>query len=470
MYGFAGTGKTALAQTIADFAEESHILGATFSFSRTSRQNDPAHLFPSIAYQLATRNSAYRYLLAAQIGADPDLPQKDMSTHFKKLIVEPLSVLRFSKKVLIIIDGLDECRGYSKQCQIINLISGAASSPVPLPISWMVCSRPMAHIMATFSDTDFTIDCWRLEIRIDDSEARRDIELIFQDEFKAMMEKHSIVPKEGKSWPTAEDEKKMIDAASELPVYAHTAVKFIDDPDVADPESRLQAVISFIDDCSGKSPMTKPLYYLDKLYERILDGVHHRSLHQALQLLRTSDLYPSIPILQLANLFSLSLNQFYAVMGQLRSVVDIPQPDEAFRDVLRFHVSFIEFLEDPARSGVLAFDDRLIHLEFAKVCFGTLGQITPRYAMGLAWVPTASEEISAFSVAHRILNYCATNVWDACLQLGDVVDPVLLNIIVNFRYPFLRFVKDKIPILLFRDWIEWLTKQVRLFDSIIRLS
>ena len=52
--GIAGTGKSTIAQTVAQYCRESGILGATFFFSRgDSDRTDPSRVFTSIAFQLS---------------------------------------------------------------------------------------------------------------------------------------------------------------------------------------------------------------------------------------------------------------------------------------------------------------------------------------------------------------------------------------------------------------------------------
>ncbi|EEB94165.1 hypothetical protein MPER_07068, partial [Moniliophthora perniciosa FA553] len=54
LYGPAGAGKSAIAQTVAETAREENILVASFFFSRAdSKRNNPKYIFLSIAYQLA---------------------------------------------------------------------------------------------------------------------------------------------------------------------------------------------------------------------------------------------------------------------------------------------------------------------------------------------------------------------------------------------------------------------------------
>lgn len=466
LYGYAGVGKTAVAQTIGEIAKEPDfaLLGAAFFFSRTRKQNDPLRIFISIAYQLATVNEQFRRLVNRQLMEDVSLLEKDMRTQFKKLLLEPLSMLKVEKRLLLIVDGLDECAGYDEQCQIIELISEAAKTPSSLPVIWMICSRPESHIKKKFSDPDTEVNCWRKELPVDDSETRQDIETFLLAQFEKTKKEYHPDVKEDGSWPGAEEVQKIVSAASGLFVYASTAAKFIGDPNAADPDSQLKALIEFIDDSPAKSATTNPLHYLDRLYEQILSEVQPGRVELALKIMGTASQYPTLSALQLANLFGVSEAQFYTTLFRLHSVAVVPPPEKASSEsVTFFHASFFDFLKNPKRSGKFAVYPDRIHAEFAKACFNVLNQTKLRYAKNLAWPPQAGDT-PAFSVAHQIFTYAADNVWNACMNLGDVGDPGLFEVIVNFRYPFLRFIEDKIPVSKFASFVEWLMKQIRIHN------
>ncbi|KAF9442948.1 hypothetical protein P691DRAFT_680498, partial [Macrolepiota fuliginosa MF-IS2] len=456
LYGFAGVGKTAIAQTIGEFAMD-NILCAAFFFSRKRKHNDPSRLFISIAYQLASRNEDYRHQVTYQLVQDLGLLQKDMRTQFKKLLVEPLSTLKLEKKLLIIIDGLDECDGDAAQREIILLISRASSS---LPVVWMICSRPEYHIKHTFLSTDLRIECRRRELRVDDSEARRDIETFIRSGLQEIKEEYPAVDaRAGDNWPAAEDVGKIINAAAGLFVYAAILIKFIRDPTYADPESQIKAVVDFIENSPAST--TNPLHYLDQIYEQILSSVQEALLDLALQLLGIAAFYPKLPVLHLANLVGVTPNKFYAALNRLYSVVEVPLPENASTDSLHiFHPSFIDYLKDSKRSGRFKIDENAIHAHFAIRCFGVLGMTKLKFAKELAWTPKQSDT-PALSLAHQILAYTTANVWTACTNLGDAADVELFNVIANFKYPFLRHIEDKIPVAQFSEFSLWLLRQVR---------
>lgn len=477
LWGFAGVGKSAVAQTVAERAAEDGQLGAAYFFSRLQGRDQYAKVWATIAYQLAVRIPNYRTNVARQLANDLDLLDKAPSIQFKRLIADPLASLPPSPKFLVILDGLDECQSEEAQLNIIELIASITKSASSSPLVWMVCSRPERHIRALFSDGDFPIGCWRLELSIDGEETKNDIGSFVRSRFGDIREKYSGAV--GKLWPSEEDIRAVVNACSGSFAYACTTIRYVDNVEVNDPQGRLGYLIHSLAEPSsvGSYGKENPFVQLDHLYAQIISEIPEdvqpiRLLH----LLGTRILYPSLSIIQMANLFSLDRSTFDHCMRPLLSVVNVPAPDRVSRDGLRFyHVSFADFLIrkrnllfDNYQFGkamtitrTISFDRRLIGLEFIQVCFRVLAQTTPQHAMNLTWSPNKADGTSAFSVSHQLLNYCATNIWSACLRLGDINDPVLHRTIVNFRYPFLRFVKDKIPKSEFLAWIYFLQSQVR---------
>ncbi|KAF8961961.1 hypothetical protein BDZ97DRAFT_1165915 [Flammula alnicola] len=74
MYGPAGCGKSAIAQTIAEMCAEAGILAGSFFFSRTAAdRNKKDHFIPSLAYQLCLSISEMRVHVAMAVEHDPTL-------------------------------------------------------------------------------------------------------------------------------------------------------------------------------------------------------------------------------------------------------------------------------------------------------------------------------------------------------------------------------------------------------------
>jgi hypothetical protein len=451
VFGFAGVGKTAVAQTVAERAMGENILGAAFFVSRTRNQDDPGRVFISIAYQLLPQDQQYRARVEELVAADPSLLEKDMRTQFRKLIVEPLSRSTRKEKMLIIIDGLDECQRNDSQREIIDLIASAASQS--LPVVWMICSRPEHHIKSAFDANPMKGLCWRKEITVDDSETRRDIERFLWSRFRGIAEEYTV-----SEWPSPADVEKLINAASGLFVYAETVSRFVGDRDIEDPVAQLETIMEFIDSPANSSTMN-PFHYLDQLYMEILKRVPKQHLTHALRILGISGIYPPLPVLQLANLLGLRRSTFEAALRKLYSIVEVPAKKPSENPLHIFHASFIDFLKDPKRSGPFALDLDKLHADFAKACFGVISQTALRYAKQLVWKPEPHEP-AAYTIAGHILTYCTKSAWEACCNHGDAPDRELLDIVIQYRYSFLCFLRDKIPGEAFYKWSEWLIRQV----------
>ncbi|KAG1811646.1 hypothetical protein EV424DRAFT_121915 [Suillus variegatus] len=113
--GPAGTGKSAIAHTIANWFNDSGGLGSCFCFDRRSGA-DERHkkVFSTIARDLADRDPEFRRTLANTVGHAKALKNTtDIIQQWRKLLMEPSK--KFSESsvgpVLIVIEALDESGG-----------------------------------------------------------------------------------------------------------------------------------------------------------------------------------------------------------------------------------------------------------------------------------------------------------------------------------------------------------------------
>ena len=158
LYGSAGAGKSAIAQSIAEKCAKLNLLVASFFFSRASpSRNNEKFLIASIAYQLAISIPVTRSYIESAIQIDPAVFDRSLDTQIETLIIQPLEnayavVNPADAKQwprLIIIDGLDECHDPLIQRSIIHVLS-AALLRITFPIL-LVASRPEPHIRHAFN-------------------------------------------------------------------------------------------------------------------------------------------------------------------------------------------------------------------------------------------------------------------------------------------------------------------------------
>jgi NACHT domain len=165
LYGSAGAGKSAIAQSIAELCTAElctaqSILLATFFFSRTdSSRNHASSLFPTLAYQLAMYPEA-RGVIEAIVEKDPLVFSRSIEVQLELLVIRPLRRIfeatppkeGFGLRYVIIIDGLDECQDSAVQCSILKAIANTLTQQRGrLPLIFLIASRPEQDITMTIS-------------------------------------------------------------------------------------------------------------------------------------------------------------------------------------------------------------------------------------------------------------------------------------------------------------------------------
>ncbi|KAF9786511.1 hypothetical protein BJ322DRAFT_1218661 [Thelephora terrestris] len=119
--GLAGTGKTTIAQTIAERTFADGRLGASFFCSRDfeDRRNLKS-IFPTIGVQLACTHVEFRSIFVPLVQSDPDVAHETLYSQMNKLIVQPL--VKSAISTMIMIDALDECKDDEPASAILSVL------------------------------------------------------------------------------------------------------------------------------------------------------------------------------------------------------------------------------------------------------------------------------------------------------------------------------------------------------------
>jgi len=145
--GLAGTGKSAIAQTIAERLFANSCLGASFFCSRGIEDCSNLQLiFPTLAFQLAQQYPEFWSSLIPLLQSNPDIIHESLQNQKQKFLVEPLQSADIS--TVIVIDALDECKDDDPESSIL-LILGQFVLDIPR-IKFLITSRPEKHIMTGF--------------------------------------------------------------------------------------------------------------------------------------------------------------------------------------------------------------------------------------------------------------------------------------------------------------------------------
>ncbi|KIK35362.1 hypothetical protein CY34DRAFT_587433, partial [Suillus luteus UH-Slu-Lm8-n1] len=157
--GPAGTGKSAIAHTIAKWFEDMGGLGSCYSFDR-QREADRRHekIFSTIARDLADRDPEMRRALADAVKTAPQLKTTaDIAQQWQKLLIEPLkkSSRPSGEPIVITIDALDESGGQQTREDLLRILAGkhpAVQKITDLPgnFRFIVTSRPDRDIEDKF--------------------------------------------------------------------------------------------------------------------------------------------------------------------------------------------------------------------------------------------------------------------------------------------------------------------------------
>ena len=231
LFGSEGTGKTAIAQTIAEYCKTNGTLGACFFFSRVvnSERNTDKNLIATLAYQLCVTVLELKPFIAKAVEDDPSTFQKDVDTQMERLIINPIIQATnegktFGYPILIVIDGLDECEGVKEQCGFLRAISGAIGR-YNLPLYFFITSRQEEHIVEWLNE-DRTL---RLTLDLDQNhiQTKGDIEAYVCSEFKRMRSVHHIP--EWLAWPSQADIQMVVSKTNMSFGRASELVTFIED-------------------------------------------------------------------------------------------------------------------------------------------------------------------------------------------------------------------------------------------------
>jgi hypothetical protein len=357
--GAAGVGKSAIMQSVAQ--DESSVLsdiivGATIFFSVNGRQ-DGTKAITTIVYQLAVKLYTYRLFVQREVTQDPSLLQKSLSRQFRKFIVEPFihqCILDRSSRLLIIIDGLDECANPLTQQELLGLISDFCIIYPASPIVWMIASRPEPHITSFFSQSKLALSYEKEEILVDSDDAHEDVKLYLRDKF-GEVQMASITLQHLPQWPSEGDFSKIAAASGGLFAYASTVVRYINDPTYGDPASQLDDVLNIIETGteSGVPGEGHPMAQLDALYAHIMSKIPTKVMANTRKLLLLYVGGSSRVSFQFnCNMLGMSANAAYGATHHIRAIAIVPAPADAAKDRLTFfHKSFPDYLRDFKRSG-----------------------------------------------------------------------------------------------------------------------
>ena len=344
--GLAGTGKSTIAQTVAETAFADGKLGASFFCSRdfAERSNLQA-IFPTLAFQLAHQYPSFRKELLRVLKARRDAGRGSLCSQMEMLLVGPLKAANVS--TLIIIDALDECKDEEPSSAILSVLSRYVDR-IP-HVKFFITGRPEPRIRSGFRLKSLRpiTEVFKLH-DVARSAVNHDIKLYFRAQLTDIATSRSNCDF-AEDWPSSSDIDVLCAKAAGLFIYASTVVKFVAFR-YQTPTQQLERIISLPKNTAHEGRAGVDLLYTQILEQAAADvGIvqYDAEIYSHFKTVVGAVLLVHNPLSAKALSDLLRLSNIYTTLQSLHSLLLVPESPE--EPICIFHKSFPDFLTDPNR-------------------------------------------------------------------------------------------------------------------------
>ena len=345
--GLAGTGKSTIAQTIAERLFADGRLGASFFCSRDFEdRRDLRYIFPTLAIQLAYGHQEFRSIIVPLLRTNPGIIYESLYNQMETLIVQPLG--SSTTTTVIVIDALDECADEDPQSAILSVM-GRLVEGIP-NVKFLITGRPEPRIRSGFRlgllrplTEVFVLH------EVEPSVINVDIRRFLEHGLHELGRRQGI---EQDCWPTDEHLDLLCERSAGLFVYAVATIRFLDHS-FTPPNEQLDIILrapgSTTHEGQARLQLGTTLY---SLYLSTLQTAFNRTstkddekvrLVLGAVILAVNPLPPSV----IAALVNLGKKQVMNLLQLVQSLLKLPEDPDL--PVLPFHKSFPDFITDPLR-------------------------------------------------------------------------------------------------------------------------
>jgi hypothetical protein len=340
--GFAGTGKTAVTQSVCEMLKDR--LAGTFFFSRDSAERRrPSNILPTLIYYLAYSRLSFRRSICDVIAQNPDVSSKAVQIQIQKLVSEGMKNVQAPNQppLLFVLDALDECdKEYGREGGPLLPLLISRLSSLPYPVKVFMTSRPEASITKMVESVTSVTRPFVLH-QIEAPVVQADIERYLREEFAKILEQHDMEP----PWPTEAQMRLLVQLAGCLFIYAATVVKFVSDS--IHPFDSLSTFLSADAGTSKHAHATLDSVYLQiiRVFTRDPTGGASSIFREVIGAIFA--LQRPLSRLTLGKLLQMEMEKVNSTLRHLHSLVDVgTSPNHLIRT---FHPSFFDFLIHPER-------------------------------------------------------------------------------------------------------------------------
>jgi len=376
--GMAGTGKTAIAQTVCSRVHEHAevMLGGSFFCSRSTgsaAQRKVRCIVPTLARLLARKSIKFGEALAAELTNDPEIPNHRVSEQVKRLLYKPLIAVKDSHvPIVFVIDALDECGGKPTAgeapntdsdrmvSELLTALVDLSRSSVKLPVKFLVTSRPETHIRDT-PVSDITFSTILHLHTVGTEQVTSDIRLYISTRLFSSPKLRARF--------TADDADLLARLSDGLFIVATTALKYALGEGIDAAASRFKTLLNSARDglSSGAAVPLDSMYSLILMDTARVGQVHADELNALLQLLASLlSAQMALSVAALADILDQDKDEVRARLSRLHAVVYVPDDDD--EPSLRvLHASFGDYLFHRAPSAI-SISQSLGHVIMARGC------------------------------------------------------------------------------------------------------
>ncbi|KAH8096646.1 hypothetical protein BXZ70DRAFT_328161 [Cristinia sonorae] len=248
LYGLPGSGKSAIANSIAQSFRGHSRLGAFLFFNDREHLSTPAALIRTLAAQLALFDERINAAVSKALQMNPDVTKSSLAAQFTQLLVGPLnsdSVAPVSGRgaVVVVIDALESCGNPASREELLSVLVNQCGQ-LPKWLRVVIISRKEQDIEDALG---LLPNVCRMELDITCDSNAADIEIYL----RYTMGKIATSPKNRdldlKQWPSNGDIQALSRRSAGLIIWASRASSFVDSHN---PRAQLETLLASDSDCT----------------------------------------------------------------------------------------------------------------------------------------------------------------------------------------------------------------------------
>ncbi|KAF5328160.1 hypothetical protein D9619_013451 [Psilocybe cf. subviscida] len=357
LYGPAGSGKSAIAQTIAQKLDDRGQLAASFFFSRASGsegRGTEIDFVATLAHQLCQTNPATEPHIAAAVRKNPRVFGLTLKDQVNRLIVTPLiaastSSSESSRPSVIVVDGLDECRKeHDAQRRVVDALILGLCQITHHTLKLFITSRPEDNIVTIFNRHRETL-LRRMELN-NEWNPDDDIRTFLAASFAEIRRSHFYFRRRpvDERWPEPSAIDTLVHRSSGQFIYASVVLKYIKSDENYDPVARLTTILRLNDN------KDQPYAELDILYKYVFSQIRSADRNRVLTILSLDQKCREIDSSSRVAIF---LSEFMGMHMDgikfcLLPLVSLLVWDDKLGKIHYMHASLLDFLQDQSRSNI----------------------------------------------------------------------------------------------------------------------